>query len=200
MKIPEGVTNVSSLDQARATQLKNIESKTGKTIVELRAFIKGTGLTKHGEIRGMLMQKFGLGYGDANSLVHFALQSDAQSAVEASGASIADVVGQIYAGSKAELRPIHDQLMSAVTKFGPFETVPKRGYVSLRRKKQFAMIGPTTKSRVQVGLNMKGVKATPRLLQVPPGGMCQYTIHLTRSAEVDKELIAWIRQAYDSSG
>jgi len=200
VKIQAGVTKVSSLDQARATQLKNIESKTGKTIVELRAIIKGTGLIKHGEIRGMLMQKFGLGYGDANSLVHFALQSDAQSAVEASGASIADVVGQIYAGTKAELRPIHDKLMSAVTKFGPFESVPKKGYVSLRRKKQFAMIGPATKSRVEVGLNMMGVKATPRLLQLPPGGMCQYTIHLTSAAEVDKELIAWIRQAYDSSG
>ncbi len=190
---------MSSLDQARATQLKNIESKTGKTIVELRAIIKDTGLTKHGEIRGMLMEKFGLGYGDANSLVHFALQSDAQSAAEASGTSTEDIVSQIYSGNKAQLRPIHEKVMSAITRFGPFEIVPKKGYVSLRRKRQFAMIGPAAKSRVEVGLNMKGIRATPRLIQLPSGGMCQYKVDLGSDADVDKELIAWIRQAYDGS-
>ena len=61
MKIPAGVTDVSSLDHARATQLKNIESKTGKTIVELRAIIKGTGLTKHGEIPGIKSKASPLG-------------------------------------------------------------------------------------------------------------------------------------------
>ena len=190
---------MSSLDQARATQLKNIESKTGKTLEVLQAAITRTGLTKHSDIRGMLMQKFHLGYGDANTLVHFALKSDAQSAAEASGASIEDIVGQIYSGNKAQLRSIHEKVMSAITKFGPFETVPKKAYVSLRRKRQFAMIGPAAKSRVEVGLNMKGIKATPRLIQLPPGGMCQYKIVLAIDADVDKELIAWIRQAYDSS-
>ena len=193
------MTNLSSLDQARATQLKNIESKTGKTLEVLQAAITRTGLTKHSEIAGMLMQKFHLGYGDANTLVHFALKSDAQSAAEASGTSTEDIVGQIYSGNKAQLRSIHEKVMSAITKFGPFETVPKKAYVSLRRKRQFAMIGPAAKSRVEVGLNMKGIKATPRLIQLPPGGMCQYKIVLAIDADVDKELIAWIRQAYDSS-
>ena len=190
---------MGNLNQARATQLKNIESKTGKTLEELQAAITRTGLTKHSEIAGMLMQKFHLGYGDANTLVHFALKSDAQSAAEASGASIEDIVGQIYSGNKAQLRSIHEKVMSAITKFGPFETVPKKAYVSLRRKRQFAMIGPAAKSPVEVGLNMKGIKATPRLIQLPPGGMCQYKIVLAIDADVDKELIAWIRQAYDSS-
>jgi len=193
------VTQLGSLDQARATQLKNIESKTSKTLDELRTAITSTGLTRHSEIRGMLMQKFHLGYGDANTLVHFALKSDAQSAAEASGTSTEDIVGQIYSGNKAQLRPIHEKVMSEITKFGPFEIVPKKGYVSLRRKRQFAMIGPAAKSRVEVGLNMKGIRATPRLIQLPPGGMCQYKVDLGSDADVDKELIAWIRQAYDSS-
>ena len=148
---------MSVLDEARATQLKNIESKTGRTLAELRALIGESGLTKHGEIRTLLMEKFGLGYGDANSLVHFALESDGQTAAEARGASPEDVVGEIYAGGKALLRPIHDQVMAEIGQLGPFEIAPKKGYISLRRKRQFAMIGPGTKSRVEVGLNMKGI-------------------------------------------
>ena len=78
--------------------------------------------------------------------------------------------------------------MAAIDAFGPFEIAPKKGYVSLRRKKQFAMIGPATKTRVDVGLNMKGVPATERLIELPAGGMCQYKVSLTDAAQVDDEL------------
>ena len=148
----------------------------------------------------MLMKKLALGYGDANSLVHFALSSDGQSAAEASGASIEDNVGQIYSGNRTSLRPIHEAVMKAIVPFGDFETVPKKGYVSLRRKKQFAMVGPGTKSRLEGGLNMKDVKATPRLVSLPPGGMCQYRVYLVNASDVDRELVTWIRRAYDASG
>jgi len=191
---------MGSLDQARDTQLRNIEAKTGKSLAELRSVIEASGLSKHGEIRTMLMKKLALGYGDANSLVHFALSSDGQSAAKTSGASIEDSAAEIYSGTKAPLKPIHDAVMAAVAALGAFEAVPKKGYVSLRRKKQFAMVGPGTKSRLEVGLNMKDVKATPRLVSLPPGGMCQYKVYLVRASEVDKELVAWIRRAYDASG
>lgn len=65
------------------------------------------------------------------------------------------VLDEIYAGPKAALRPIHDRLMADIVKFGEFETLPKKGYVSLRRKKQFAMIGPATNTRVEVGITPK---------------------------------------------
>ncbi|MGH2621656.1 MAG: DUF5655 domain-containing protein [Anaerolineales bacterium] len=191
---------MSNLDQARETQLKNIQTKTGKSLAEFRAVIDKSGLNKHGEIRKMLMDKFGLGYGDANSLVHFALLSDGQSAAQAKEAPVDDVLAEIYAGGRASLRPIHDRLIAAIQKFGAFEIVPKKGYVSLRRKKQFAMIGPASKGRVELGLNMKDVKATSRLSLMAPGGMVQYQVDLTSPGEVDKELITWIRKAFDSAG
>ena len=191
---------MSSVDQAYETQLKNIQKKTGKSLDELFAFIRNSGLANHGEIRDMLKRDLGLGHGDANTLVHFALKSDGQSSAQAAGASIEDVVGEIYSGAKAELRPIHDRLMGAIHQFGEFEIAPKKGYVSLRRKKQFAMIGPGTKSRLEVGLNMKGVQATPRLHALPPGGMCPYKVYVTQVEEVDPELVAWLEQAYESAG
>ena len=189
---------MSSLDKARDTQLRNIEAKTGKSLDQLRTLLKGSGLARHGELRSFAMHKLGLGYGDANTLVHLALASDGQSA--AAGQSDEDVLAGIYADKKAPLRPIHDTLMAAIGKFGDFEVAPKKGYGSLRRKKLFAMIGPGSATRVDVGLNMKGAAATGRLLAEKPGGMCQYKVKLAGPTEVDAEVIGWIRQAYDAAG
>jgi hypothetical protein len=90
--------------------------------------------------------------------------------------------------------------MTAIRAFGPFEEAPKKTYISLRRKKQFAMIGPATNTRVEVGLNMKGIDATDRLESLPPGQMCSYKVKLTKVEEVDAELIEWLRTAYQSAG
>ncbi len=192
------------VDKAIETQLKNIQTKTGKSLDELFGLIRQTGLQKHGEMRDWLKTNLGLGHGDANTLVHAytkaSIAGTAAAAPAGDTAPSADVLDEIYSGPKAALRPIHDRLMAEINAFGPFEIAPKKGYVSLRRKKQFAMIGPATKTRVEVGLNMKGVDGTSRLLAQPAGGMCQYKVNVTGAAEVDPELIAWIRQAYEGAG
>jgi hypothetical protein len=191
--------------KALATQLSNIEKRTGKSLAELTAIIRASGLTKHGEIRDMLKRDLGLGHGDANTLTHFARETiGAPAAVTAAPASSAadsgDPLDAIYVGAKAALRPIHEKLLAAIAKFGEFEIAPKKGYVSLRRKKQFATIGPATNTRFEVGLNMKGVAATDRLEEMPPKSMCQYKVKLTDASEVDRELIGWIKAAFDSAG
>ncbi len=145
----------------------------------------------------MLKHDLSMGHGNADAIGHYYFKSTGEGAAGKT-ATAPHVLDEIYAGPRAGLRPIHEKLMAAVTKFGPFETAPK-GYVSLRRK-QFAMIGPATKTRVELGLNMKGIPATSRLAEMPAGGMCQYKVKITDAKEVDAELIAWIRQAYDSAG
>ena len=191
---------MSVVDKAIETQIKNIQAKTGKPLDQLGELLRKSGLTKHGELRDFAKRELGLGHGDANTLVHVCLKSDGASAAAASGASTDDVLAEIYSGPKAALRPIHDAFMAEIGKFGEFEVAPKKGYVSLRRKKQFAMIGPGTKSRVDVGINMKGVKGTDRLVELPPGGMCQYKVAVTDTREVDQDLIGWVKQAYDAAG
>lgn len=186
------------MDKALETQLKNIQTRTGKSLEDFAKIIQSSGLTKHGEIRNMLKTKFGMGHGDANTVVHLALKSDGGS--QAEGKSTGDVLDEIYAGPKAALRPIHDALMKEITKFGEFEIAPKKGYVSLRRKKQFAMIGPATNTRVEVGLNMpKGTPGAGRLEELPPKGMCSHRVKVTEPSQVDAELFGWIRQAFDGS-
>jgi len=106
----------------------------------------------------------------------------------------------IYSDKKADLRLIHEALMAVIVKFGQFETLPKKGYVSLRRKKQFAMIGPKTNTRVEVGLNAKDLPADERLLEQPKGSMCNYIVRVSDANEVDEQLFNWIRQAYENAG
>ena len=183
------------VDKATATQLKNIETRTGKTLAQLNAIVDKSGLTKHGQVRDMLKKDLGMGHGDANLVATLYFRS--KEPVAAAGG---DPLDEIYAGPKAGLRPIHDKLMAAIGRFGEFEVAPKKGYVSLRRKKQFAMIGPGSATRVDVGLNMKDVPATERLVAEKPGGMCQYKVKLTSPAEVDAELVGWLRRAYDAAG
>ena len=189
---------MSSLDKAIQTQLDNIQKKTGKSFDQLAAIIRKSGLTKHGEIREYLKRELGLGHGDANALVHAVLQSDGQRAAE--GKAGDQVLEEIYSGAKANMRPIHEKLMQEINKFGELEIAPKKGYVSLRRKKQFAMIGPKTNTRFEVGINAKDLKKNVRLLEQPKGSMCSYIVNVTGVKEVDSELISWIKSAYEGAG
>jgi hypothetical protein len=178
---------------ALATQLRNVEAKTGKTLAQLREAIVASGLSKHGEVRAMLMQRFGLGHGDANTLAHAAK-------AEPAPAADADPLDAIYTGAKAALRPLHEALMRQLGALGRFEIAPKKTYLSLRRKKQFAMVGPATKDQIEVGLNAKTLPADPRLKALAPGGMCQYALRLSSASEIDAALIGWVRAAYDAAG
>jgi len=189
---------MSSLDKAVQTQLENIQKKTGKSLAELAAIAQKSGLSKHGELRDMFKEKLGLGHGDANALVHAIFQSDGTHAAE--GKNEDAVLDEIYSGAKAGFRPIHEKLIKEMKKFGEFETVPKKGYVSLRRKKQFAMIGPKTNTRFEVGINAKDFKQNARLLEQPKGSMCNYIVNVNDPREVDAELVAWLRSAFDGAG
>ena len=178
---------------AVANQLRNIESRTGKSFAQLYALIEKSGLSKVGEQRKMLMEELQLGYGDANMLCIRAKETQTPALASS------DPLDAIYSGAKAPLRGLHETLIAAIDKFGPYEKAPKKAYVSLRCKKQFAMLGPATKESIELGLNSKTLKPSPRLKAMPAGGMCQFTIRITNAKEINAELLAWVREAYDAA-
>ncbi len=190
---------MADLDKAAATQLANIETRTGKSLAQLAKIIEKSGLTKHGELVTMLKTTLGMGHGDANALVHAVKKSAGVAAPAPQGGGSAAVLDGLYTGPKAALRPIHDKLLAAMKKFGAFEEAPKKTYVAYRRKKQFCMIGPATNTRVEVGLNVKGLKAHARLVDQGAGKMCNYVVKLTEAKEADAELLGWIKTAYDAA-
>lgn len=183
---------------ALATQLRNIEARTGRSLAQMREMLAASGLSRHGELRSWLMAELGLGHGDANTVVHMARQEAAAAGADPLDAP--DPLDAIYAGAKAHLRPLHAAVIAMVDAFGPYEQAPKKANVSLRRKKQFALVGPATKDLLEVGLNHKALPAHPRLKALPAGGMCQYSVRLGSAAEVDAELRGWLRAAYDAAG
>jgi hypothetical protein len=163
----------------------------------------GSGAVKYGERRAWLMEQFQLGYGDANAVVHFIdkpvpdLGGGAPPA--AATAAQGDPLDAICTGPKAGLRPLHEAVLAQVRAFGGFEEAPKKAYVSLRRKKQFAMVGPATKDSVEIGLNAEDLPAHERLNVQPPGSMCNATTRITAADEIDGPLIGWLRQACDAA-
>jgi hypothetical protein len=188
---------------ALITQLRNIQARTGRTIAALHAELAATGLAKVGEKRNWLMTTHTLGYGDANTvalLVGKIPPGLDEGAEAAAPAAAGDPLDALYVGPKAHLREVHNAVMKAVRSFGTFEEAPKKSYISLRRKKQFAMVGPATKDQVEIGLNARDLPAHARLKVQPPGSMCQATTRIGSPKEVDALLVAWLKRAYDAAG
>lgn len=189
---------------ATISQLKNIQARTGKTIAELHAAVAASGASKHGERRSWLMAQYQLGYGDANVVALFFDKPlpdlAGGTAATAGPAAAGDPLDAIYTGAKAGLRPLHAAVMAQIGAFGDFEQAPKKTYISLRRKKQFAMVGPATKDSVEIGINAKDLPPHARLKAQPPGSMCNATTRITRTDEVDAQLAGWLKQAYDAAG
>lgn len=187
---------MSSPEQALASQLRNIETRLGQDLATLRDAIANSGKVKHGEVRTWLMETYGLGYGDANTLAH--------SAAGGKGTGPAspdtDPLDDIYTGKKAHLRAIHDAVTAALQPWGDFEAAPKKAYVAFRRKKQFAMLGPKTADRAELGINLKDAITSERIVAQKPGGMCQYAVALAAPGDVDDEVLAVLRRAYDAAG
>lgn len=186
----------TAIDKATQTQIANIEKSTGKKLDEWIAIVNKSGFAKHGELVNFLKDKHGFTHGNANVVVHFAKQSHAGAAENSD-----DLITEQYKG-KENMKPWYDKLMAEINKFGnDVELAPKKAYVSLRRKKQFAILQPSTKERLDVGLNIKGVAPSGIVEDGSKwNAMCTHRIKVTGEKMIDIDLITWLKQAYDQAG
>lgn len=178
------------MDDAAATALANLASKTGRPVAEWLDLARARIPLGHKAALDSLKTEFGIGHGYANQLMLV---------VRAEQAPVDDPVTAQYSGTKAGLRPLYDLLVERATALGgDVEVAPKKATVSLRRKKQFALLTPASKDRIDLGLNLPGELGTERLLVT--GGMCTHKVAVRTVAEVDDELLDWLRDAYDRAG
>ena len=180
-------------EEMAATMLRNVPGKTGKSLTDWHKILKRSSLEKHGVMVKLLKTDNGVTHGFANLIVTKYRQTGTQ--------SDDDLVVAQYSGAKADLRPIYDTLIKAVSAFGKdLEIAPKKAYVSLRRKKQFGLIQPSTKTRVDVGLNLGDTKATKRLEKSGSfNAMVSHRVRLDGPDDVDKQLVGWLKQAYEGA-
>jgi len=186
----------TTIDKATQTQITNIEKSTGKKLDEWITIVNKSGFAKHGELVSFLKEKHGFTHGNANVVVHFANQSHAGAAENSE-----DLIISQYKG-KENLKPWYDKIMAEINKFGSdVELAPKKAYVSLRRKKQFAILQPSTKDRLDVGLNIKGVAPSGIVEDGSKwNAMCTHRIKVTDEKMINKDLNNWIKQAYEQAG
>lgn len=183
------------VEDAMASMIANMKANTGKSLDEWLKITAKAKLTKHGEIVKMLKTDHALGHGFANLVAHKTLASDAASS------DSEDLVAAQYAGPKAALKPAYDKLVAIVEKLGKdVELSPKKAYVSLRRSKQFGLIQPSTATRLDLGLNLKGVAPTGRLEASGSWNtMVTHRVKLASAKDVDAEIAAWLKAAYDAA-
>ncbi len=175
-----------------ATMAANLETKTGRSLADWTGVARNSGHAKHKALVDWLKAEHGLGHGYANLVAHKTFQSDAGSA------DGDDLVEAMFAGPKAAVRPIYDGVMAQVAALDGVEQAPKKGYMSLRRAKQFALVQPSTKDRVDLGLNLKGVEPSGRLEASGSwNAMVTHRVRLTEAGQVDAELGGWLREAWE---
>ena len=82
------------------------------------------------------------------------------------------------------------------------EVAPKKAYVSLRRARQFAIIQPSSKTRMDLWLNLdKALPSSGRLIKGDKwSGMRSHHIEIHSLDEITPEVIEWLRKAYDRNG
>jgi predicted transport protein len=173
---------------------QNLPEKTGKTLDQWKLLLSQQSFSKHGEYMDFLKKGHGITHGFANFITLKFREADAASS------DAGDLVANQYKG-KESLKPIFNKLLMTITHLGSdVEVVAKKSAVSFRVKRQFALIQPSTKKRIDIGLKFNDKHHSQRLEASGPfGTMCTHRVQLTDLEQVDDELIKWIKEAYENA-
>jgi hypothetical protein len=186
------------------TVITNMRAKTGRTFTQWVALVKSSGPPQEKEQREWLKREHGIGGNYAWMIAERAAgrgheDSDPETYLQAAAGYVED----LYAAPRTALRPIHDALVALARELGDdVKVCPCKTMVPLYRQHVFAQIKPATRTRLELGLALKG--ATQRLGRrlVSTGGLerkdrITHRIVLTNLEQVDAELARWLRLAYE---
>lgn len=189
------------MDPMVETMIRNLEAKYGRSLDAWLTLVRESGLEKHGQQVKLLKDEHGFTHGYANLVV--AIARDGLPEPRETGAEADDEAeAALFSGKKEGLRPIWDVLRGVLLGLGPdVELAPKKAYMSVRRQKQLALVQPSTATRLDLGLVLKGMEPTGRLEAAGSfNAMCTHRVRLESPGDVDAEVRAWIREAYERAG
>lgn len=183
--------------------INHLPEKTGKSIDEWVRVIKKSAPKGEKERREWLKKEYKLG-GTTASMI--AAAAEGKGAEDTDGEAYLKAapgyVENMYAGAKTGLRPLHDALvklglaLAEDVKVCPCETI-----VPLYRHHVFAQIKPSTRTRIDFGLALKGTKKlSPRLKDtggLAKGDRITHCFAITALEDIDEEVKRWLKIAYE---
>ena len=182
--------------------IADLKQKTGRSLDEWTKHIKSAGPKTEKERQQWLKTEYGLG---TNTCVFLAERAEGKgretSDPDVYLAGAVKYVDDMFAGKKADLRPLYDKLLSLSLKVGKeAKACPAKTIVSIYRNHVFAQIKPTTQTRIDFGFALGSMKATGRLIDT--GGYAKkdritHRIPISSSADIDDEVKHWLKVAYD---
>ena len=175
--------------------LDNIKAKTGKSADDFKKLAAEKGLTKHADLLAWLKSEFALGHGHANAIIHYINESEGPRETDDEG------IAKHFNGAKQAWRKPYDELVAKLKKFGAdVKVAPTKTYLSLLRKDKKFGIVQITADRMDVGIKLKGEPAEGRLTEAGSwNAMVTHRVQIDDPKQIDAELVAWLRQAYDKT-
>jgi predicted transport protein len=174
----------------------NLQERTGKTLDQWVAFVKKSGPPTERERRTWLKDQ-----GLTTNYAHWIAASAAGTEMSVETYDPEALVEAMFSGPKAELLPIYEKLLKLGLSLGKDVIAsPGKTMVALYRKRVFARITPTTRTRIDVQLALEeSTKPTARLkdIQDKSKNRINRQIGVTSVAEIDDEVKRLLKHAYD---
>ncbi len=175
--------------------IANLKRNTGKTLEEWVRLTKKAPVKTRKERMRWLKAEHGLGMATAMVI------ADSVEGRTSDDYDAQKFLDELYAGAKAPLRPMGDELVQLGMALGKDVTAtPCKTFVPLRRRHVFAQIKPATNSRIDLGLALGDMKATSRLLDtggLAKGDRITRRVAVASLADIDDEVKRWLKAAYD---
>jgi predicted transport protein len=185
-------------EDRRAAIARKLEERSGRLLADWIALVKGSGAEKRKERVEWLKREHGLGHSQASIVVEYASRGADYEAPSAD-----ELIESQYAGDRAPLRPLFEELRQRIESLGTDVSVePRKAYVAFARDRQFALVEPSTKTRLDVGLSFPETAATDRLRPAGAFGTERTThrVEVSSKDDLDDELVGWLRAAYEQAG
>jgi hypothetical protein len=188
--------------------LRRLEEKTGRSLAEWVELAQAQGPDDERARAAWLKAEFRLG-------THTAAWLAARSVGRGRRYDADALVDAMFSGPRILLRPLYEAVLGACLGMGRDVTVtPCKSAVSVRRRRVFAELLPSTRTRLDVGLALGDLAATSRLLIKPsarrdPRITHRVSLHLEEGAQParlseeiarDAQLNRWLRLAYERAG
>ncbi len=188
--------------------VENIPEKTGRSVEQWNRLIARAKLPAESKARrAWLKAEHGLGMTTAGMLADLSIGRCAEwTDAKAYLRQASEYVETMYSGAKAELRPVHDALVALARSIGKDILIcPCKTIVPVYREHVIAEVKPSTRSRVDFGLALKGAKGRIPARLIDTGGIekkdrITHRIPITSVDEIDGTVEKWLRVAYELDG